>query len=297
MMYEEQFPLTQRQRLTAQALAPGYKPGALIEGIDYRNVPVMGAAQPVTGTSWWLLAKIDRDEIFGAAHRDALWIAFTGLLAWLVSATLAIMLLQRRELQHSRRRQHEQAEQLNALKLLSEIAYGSADVIFAKDRQGRFTLYNRAACAYVGKTEDEIIGQDDTAVYPPEQAARVRAHDLRVMEENRVMSMEDTFDTLAGTRTFLAIKGPLHDEDGKVVGMYGIARDITERKTNEEILRRSNEELQRFNRAMIGRELEMIRLKREVNQLATALGQQPRYELSAMDDTDAAPDKQKDGQP
>lgn len=280
-----------------QALASDYLPGDLLEGEDYRGMPIMGAAQPVAGTTWWVLAKINRDEILRPAHRDALWIGFASLLTWLVSATLAILLLQRRELQHSQQQRHEQARQLNALKLLSEIAYGSADVIFAKDRQGRYTLYNRAACAYVGKTEDQIIGQDDTAVYPPEQAARVRAHDLRVMDENRVMSMEDTFDTLAGTRTFLAIKGPLHDEAGNVIGMYGIARDITERKTNEETLRRSNEELQRFNRAMIGRELEMIRLKREVNQLAAALGQQPPYELSAMDDTNVAPHKQKDSRP
>ncbi len=296
-MYGEQFPLTQRQRLAAQALAPGYKPGALIEGIDYRSVPVMGAAQPVTGTSWWLLAKIDRDEIFGAAHRDALWIAFTGLLAWLVTATLAIMLLQRRELLHSRRQQHEQAEQLNALKLLSDIAYGSADAIFAKDRQGRYLMFNRAACGFAGKTEDQVVGQDDSVLFPPEQAALVRAHDRQVMEEDRIITSEETLDTPAGTLTFLAIKGPLHDENGRVTGMYGISRDITERSKSEDSLRRGNEELQRFNRAMIGRELEMIRLKREANELAAALGRQPPYDLSAIDDARPEPDAQQDAQP
>jgi PAS domain S-box-containing protein len=282
-------PLSNAKLLASQALAPDYPPGDLLEGVDYRGKPVIGTAKPIAGTNWWLLAKIDRDEVFSPEHRDVLWIISVSLLAWLVSTTLAVLLLQRRELFHSQRKQHEQASQLDALKLLSEIAYGSADAIFAKDRQGRYLLYNRAACAYVGKTEEQIIGQDDTAIYPAEQAARVRAHDMRVMDENRVMSMEDTFDTLAGTRTFLAVKGPLHDEAGNVIGMYGIARDITERKANEENLRRNNEELQRFNHAMIGREMEMIRLKREVNRLAAALNQSPPYELSAMDDASAAP--------
>jgi PAS domain S-box-containing protein len=277
------------QLLTTQALSGNYLPGDQLEGVDYRGVPVMGAAQPIADTSWWLVAKIDKEEVFSPAYRDAMWIIFVSLMTWLASATLAVLLLQRRELQHSQQHRHEQARQLNALKLLSEIAYGSADAIFAKDRQGRYLMFNRAACAYVGKTEDQVIGQDDTAVYPAEQAARVRAHDMRVMDENRVMSMEDTFDTLGGARTFLAIKGPLHDEAGNVIGMYGIARDITERKTNEENLRRNNEELQRFNRAMIGREIEMIRLKREVNTLAAALKQPPPYDLSAMDDAPAAP--------
>lgn len=275
--------------LTTQALSADYLPGDLLEGVDYRGVPTMGAAQPIAGTNWWLLAKIDQDEVLSPAHRDALWIAFVSLLVWMASVTLAVLLLQRRELRHSRQKQYEQASQLNAMKLLSEIAYGSADAIFAKDRQGRYLMFNRTACAYTGKTEDQVIGQDDTAVYPAEQAARVHVHDMRVMEEDRVMSMEDTFDTLAGTRTFLAIKGPLHDEAGNVIGMYGIARDITERKANEENLRRSNEELQRFNRAMIGREMEMIKLKREVNKLAAALKQPPPYDLSAIDDASAAP--------
>lgn len=282
-------PLSNTKLLATQALGLDYLPGDLLEGVDYRGVPVMGAAQPIAGTSWWLLAKIDKEEVFSPAHRDALWIVFVSLMTWLASATLAVLLLQRRELRYSQQKQYEQASQLNAMKLLSEIAYGSADAIFAKDRQGRYLMFNRAACAYTGKTEDQVIGQDDTAVYPAEQAARVRVHDMQVMDENRVMSMEDTFDTLAGARTFLAIKGPLHDEAGNVIGMYGIARDITERKTNEENLRRNNEELQRFNRAMIGREMEMIRLKREVNKLAAALRQPPPYDLSAIDEASAAP--------
>ncbi|MEW6133231.1 MAG: PAS domain-containing protein [Pseudomonadota bacterium] len=297
LAFDKRFPLADKRLLASQALAADYLPGELLEGTDYRGVPVIGAAQPVAGTLWWMLAKIDKNEIYSTAHRDALWIGFASLLTWMVSATLVVLLLQRRELRHAQQQRYEQARQLNALKLLSDIAQSSADAIFAKDRQGRYLMFNRAACDFTGKTEDEVIGRDDTALFPPGQAALVQANDRRVIDENRVITSEEALDTPAGTRTFLAIRGPLRDDDGRVVGVYGISRDITERKADEDEMRRHNEELQRFNRAMIGRELEMIRLKREVNRLAAALNQPPPYDLSAIDGISAAPGREEDSRP
>ncbi len=55
--------------------------------------------------------------------------------------------------------------------------------------------------------------------------------------------------------------------------------DITDRKRAEEALREINEELVRFNRAAVGRELRMIELKKEVNGLCTQAGQPARYQL------------------
>jgi hypothetical protein len=62
--------------------------------------------------------------------------------------------------------------------------------------------------------------------------------------------------------------------------------DITARKQAEIALRRqagelarSLEELSRFNKAMVGRELRMVELKQEINDLCTQLGRPPRYRL------------------
>jgi len=277
-------PLSNKTLLAAQALAPGYRVGALLEGVDYRGVPAIGVAQPVAGTSWWVIAKVDRDELFGAAHKETLWIVFASLLTWIISVALAMLLLERRELRHAQQKRYEQAEKLRALKLLSEIADASVDGIFAKDRQCRYIMFNRAASSFTGKSEDQVIGQDDSVLFPAGQVAALRADDQRVMDENRVISTEETLDTAMGKRTFLTVKGPLHGDDGLVIGMYGISRDISDRKAGEETLLRSNEELQRFNRAMVGRELEMIKLKREVNELAIAVRRPPPYDLSAIDE-------------
>jgi hypothetical protein len=71
--------------------------------------------------------------------------------------------------------------------------------------------------------------------------------------------------------------------DGHPLFRIAYAVDITARKVAEAALRERNEELERFNRATVGRELDMIALKREVNALAQELGRPPPYDLSALD--------------
>lgn len=56
--------------------------------------------------------------------------------------------------------------------------------------------------------------------------------------------------------------------------------DITERKRAEEKLLATNDELARFNRAAVSRELRMVELKREINAQCAAAGQPPRYPLA-----------------
>ncbi|MBI5917764.1 MAG: EAL domain-containing protein [Nitrosomonadales bacterium] len=132
-----------------------------------------------------------------------------------------------------------QDEKLHALRLLDAIAEGSSDAIFAKDAQGRYVMLNKAAELVVGKPALEVLGKTDTAIFPPENAALVMADDRRIMVENKVYTYEHTLSTAHGTRVFLTTQGPLQDADGKICGVFGIARDITERKEIENALRES----------------------------------------------------------
>jgi PAS domain S-box-containing protein len=66
--------------------------------------------------------------------------------------------------------------------------------------------------------------------------------------------------------------------------------DIIARTQAEEALRATNEELVRFNRAMVGRELRMIDLKKEINGLCAQLGQPPRYQTELAEESKPLPD-------
>ncbi len=67
------------------------------------------------------------------------------------------------------------------------------------------------------------------------------------------------------------------DKDGKPLHFISTAIDITERKLGEQKMAEKNAELERFNALMVGRELKMARLKKEINVLLARLGEPPRY--------------------
>jgi two-component system cell cycle sensor histidine kinase/response regulator CckA len=239
-------PVAENDPLTAQVLRGEAKLGSLIEGVDYRGVPVMGVARAIPGTDWFLVARMDQAEARVEANRDAIWVALTGLLALLMAAAGFFLFRQHQELAFSLRERETQAEKLRALELLDAIAEGSGDAIFAKDREGRYLLFNREAARVVGKSPREVLGRDDTALFPPEQAAILVANDRKVMEDNRTVTFQEDLTTTDGEVTFLATKGQLHDAAGNVIGMFGISRDITERKRTEEALRESEEKYRRL---------------------------------------------------
>lgn len=205
-----------------------------------------------------------------------------GWLFVVVTAMLLYGLIRRlldQTLAASRREIAAQAERARALQLLATIADNSTDAIFAKDLDGRYLVFNRETARLVGKTMEQALGSDDGALFPPAQAAMIRDNDRRVVAENCIRKYEEVLDTVDGRRRFVATKGPLRDGDGKVVGIFGISRDITDQQRADAALRASVDELERFNRLAVGRELDMIELKQQVNALSLRLGLVPPYAI------------------
>jgi len=67
--------------------------------------------------------------------------------------------------------------------------------------------------------------------------------------------------------------------DGKIKAVGAIVMDITDRKNAEEELQKRNEELEKFNKIAIDRELRMIELKKEINELYEKSGEQSKYKI------------------
>ena len=284
-------PLSTPKLLAAQVLRQQVKPGTGIVGVDYRNIPVLGVANSIPGTDWYLIAKQDETEITAKAMDDVIWVGLVGVLALFAVAVGYYLIKQMQQLSVAEATQKNQAERLQALNLLAAIAESSDDAIFAKDPQGRYMLFNRAAGLYTGKTAEEVLGQDDTVLFPAEQAKQLISIGQQVMREGRIISSEEKLETVDGERIFLATKGPLYDNQGEVIGIFGISRDITTLQSvvaklsrqSEELLAK-NQELERFNRAMVGRELEMIKLKQQINERFVASGQAAPYNLNFLDE-------------
>ncbi|MDO8988937.1 MAG: PAS domain S-box protein [Sideroxyarcus sp.] len=138
------------------------------------------------------------------------------------------------------------AEKSQAMQLLSGIAESSTDAIFAKDIEGRFILFNPASERYTGKKAFEVLGRDETAIFPPDIAEKVIADNRLVMQSNKTISLQDEIPTVDGKRTFLVTKGPLHNAAGETIGLFGISRDISALKATEAALRRERDRNQRY---------------------------------------------------
>jgi PAS domain S-box-containing protein len=119
--------------------------------------------------------------------------------------------------------------------LVHAIAEASDDVIFAKDLQGRYQFANPATLAAVGRPADQVIGHTDAQIQPDAQAAgQMMDDDRAVIATGRVLEREHAVRLAGGqVRHWLSRKMPLRDAGGKVVGVLGIARDITARKQAE----------------------------------------------------------------
>lgn len=276
--------------LAARLAAAGAADQSRVEGVDYRGQSVFGSGRPIPGTDWFLVAKIDVREVAEAALRSMLPIVLLSLLFFFAVAATLVNRSQRRRLLQSQATQRAQGERLQALQLLKAVADSADDAIFVKDIEGRYLLFNRAASELTGRSEDEVLGQDDSSLFPPEQAEFLMAVHRRVLAEDRTIMLRETLDTVRGPRTILAKKGQLHDESGRLIGVYGISRDITELERSSALLEehgrhlaQRNLELERFNEAMVGRELDMLRLKRQVNDLSARLGLEPPFGRQRID--------------
>lgn len=223
-------------------------------GASRRDVLKIVLTYGVISALWIVLS----DQVLEWMVADpAQYILASVIKGWLFVAVTAVLLYGLVWRLVSRIAQSREAR-LQTLNLLATIADSSDDAIFAKDREGRYLLFNRAASRFVGKSDQEVLGQDDRGIFPPEQADFLIAVGRRVMDRGVTETNEEILDTAEGPRVFSATKGPLRDGDGTVVGIFGISRDITEAKRGEDALRERDLMLN----AIIGHSPSALSLKR-----------------------------------
>lgn len=125
--------------------------------------------------------------------------------------------------------------------LLSTLIDNLPDAIYVKDRQGRFVLCNPEVLRRKGvATVEEIVGKTDRDFYPEETAERTYRDEQELMATGHPIINHErcVIDPASGESTWnLTTKVPLRNESGRVIGLVGIGRDITDRRRAEEAYR------------------------------------------------------------
>ncbi|MFL5357338.1 PAS domain S-box protein [Archangium sp.] len=136
-------------------------------------------------------------------------------------------------------RQRDAALRLSEARLHALLDEAPAS-IYAKDAEGRYLFANRYLEQLLGRPREEILGRDDSVLFPPELADNYRANDARVME-GEVCAFEEVARTPTGPRTYLSVKFPLPGAEGFPAALGGISTDITGRKRAEQAQYESEE--------------------------------------------------------
>jgi PAS domain S-box-containing protein len=142
--------------------------------------------------------------------------------------------------------------------LLTAVIDGTSDAIFAKDVEGRYILFNNAAARMSGKSIGEILGNDDHALLPDDEARAAREVDREIRASGEARTIERTHVSATGEKIFSrGVKKPLRDARGAIIGVFCMAHDITEaRRAEDEIL-----ELNRSLEMRITQAVDELRLK------------------------------------
>ncbi len=148
-------------------------------------------------------------------------------------------------------RQRVQAEIARTSELLQAVTDGTTDAVFVKDRDGKYLFFNKAACRFVGKPIEKIIGFDDTAVFPGDDAKVVINNDRWVMDTGQPHTLEEQLNTPSGPRIFHALKVPYRDANGNVIGIIGVSRDVTDQKKAEDELRLRDRAIQAVSQGIL----------------------------------------------
>ncbi|NJL27242.1 MAG: PAS domain-containing protein [Thermoanaerobaculia bacterium] len=123
--------------------------------------------------------------------------------------------------------------------LLNAIVQSTSDAVFVKDLEGRYVMINSAGAHRLHRSVEDVIGRTDFDLMPAETAESLTEHDRKVLTTGESQTLAETMMVAEVMRTYISTKGVYRDPEGRVIGLVGIATDVSELRRLEEQFRQA----------------------------------------------------------
>lgn len=230
------FPIAENQSLPA---AKAFSEEGVVEGVDYRGVAVLAALKAVPDSPWFLIAKVDMEEISAPVHERA-WLAalLAGLLIALAGAS--VMLIWRHQKIDLYQKQYElEREKRELTARYQHLTKYANDSIMLADIKGQIMEVNERATAMYGYTQEEFLRLNIRDIRAREHQGNMERQWRQIREHNGLV-FETVHRHKTGSKFPVEISARMVQLGGADY-YWGTIRDISDRKRTEQILRESEQ--------------------------------------------------------
>jgi PAS domain S-box-containing protein len=224
----------------------------IIEGIDYRGVRVIAIAKKVPGTDWFMVAKVDKEEIFSEINEKTI-IIFSFIFVLYIALIMGLSFIYKsrqrdifRELYAQEKKLREYQEEFRAT------LYGIGDGVIVSDETGRVKYLNKVAEELTGWSETEAIGNKIERVFNivNEDTRNIVENPVsRVLKEGVVVGLANHTILIDkhGTDKPIADSGsPIKNQNGETSGVVLVFRDQTDERNYQKKLEESECQLRQI---------------------------------------------------
>ncbi|MBP2688126.1 MAG: sensor hybrid histidine kinase [Deltaproteobacteria bacterium] len=223
------FPLS--DSLLPAAAAVGGRQG-IMEGIDYRGVPVVAALRPIPDSAWHIVAKVDQTEVVAPLRVRTLVISSaTGLLI-LISGLGFLLWWKRNEARHFRTMYAAEEARRESERIYRELFENNPNPMWVYDRDTlRFLAVNDVAVSHYGYSREEFLGMTIENIRLPADVPALRKS---VRDVSGTIRKVGTWRHLRKNGDIIDVEITTHDmEFGGRSARLVLATDVTERKRAE----------------------------------------------------------------